>query len=547
MQNIVRYKNKMLALRSTCLILGFFLTCHMASGQNKIRYQAEGTQEFLKIKGKRLNILVDKVVFTQKNTTVDCDSAVYYGSENKMEAFGNVKIVDKNTTITSRKVVYDGENRMSYLRENVVYRDGRRKMYTDSLDYNLEDEIAIYRYGGRLEDSVNELRSRQGFFYSQENYAVFYGDVVLNAPDYILKTDTLRYNTNTKIAYTDGRTEIIQDNDKTLHAQGGVFRTHIDQSQFIDGNVETDDYFLEGDELFFDDLEKYYKANGNVQLIAKAKDVIIIGDEGFYDKQNGISKVYGNPIMKRVLEADTFYMAADTMIALESEFDSMKRILAYPNVRIFKKNLQGRTDSSAYFLNDSLIFMYEDPILWANGSQIKADTINLEVTEKSIKSMSLRQNSFLIRQDTLKNFNQVKGRNMKAFFDGGNINQITVDGNGETIFHILGEGDSVLLGMNRLLCSNMKIGFVQNDISEITVYKKPEGRIIPPHEIVEGDRTLKGFIWRIEEKPTLLDIFGIKPEEPKTKPKVKPELDPSEHPERPGNLRQMKAEKGDNN
>jgi lipopolysaccharide export system protein LptA len=520
-------------IRNLFLIFFFSILSLPIFGQSKIKYSAEGRQEVFKWQGQRLSALVEGVVFTQKTTTVTCDSAVHYGRENKMEAFFNIRIVDEKTTITSNRLVYEGDSRTAFLREKVVYRDGKRRMYTDSLDYDLDKEIAIYRYGGKLEDSVNTLTSNKGFFYSQENYAVFYGNVELIAPDYILKTDTLKYNTNTKVAYTEGRTEIIKEDNTTLHAQGGVFRTYIDQSQFVDGNVETDDYFLEGDQLFFDDLNKYYKAEGNVKLIAKSKDVIIIGEEAYYDKTNGLSKVYGNPVMKRILVQDTFYLAADTLIAVESEYDSMKRILAHPDIRIFKKNLQGISDSAAYFLRDSLIFMYDDPVLWAKGSQIEADTINLEVSENSIKSMNLRQNAFLISQDTLNNYNQVKGRNMKAYFENGDLMSIDVNGNGETIFHILGEGDSTLLGLNRLLCSNMLIGFVDNDITEITVYKQPEGKIIPPHEITEKDIKLQGFDWRFMEKPDLSDIFKKPGEEDKeTYPGVKPDESTSTHPEK---------------
>ncbi len=518
-------------LRNLFLIF-LFSTCFTEIlGQSKIRYQADGRQEVFKWNDQRLSALVEGVVFKQKNTTVTCDSAVYYSRENKMEAFDNVRIVDKKTTITSNELYYLGDDRMALLREQVVYRDGKRRMYTDSLDYNLDREIAIYRYGGRLEDSVNTLTSRQAYFYSQENYAVFYGSVELISPDYILRTDTLRYNTSTKVAYTDGRTEILKGDNTTLHAQGGEFRTYIDQSQFINGNVETNDYYLEGDQLFFDDLNKYYKAEGNVRLIAKTRDVIITGDEGFYDKEQGLSKIYGSPVMERRLARDTFYMAADTMITLESEYDSMKRILAFPNIRIFKSNLQGISDSAAYFRKDSVIYMYDDPVLWANGSQIEADTINLEVTENSIKSMTLRQNSFLVAQDTLENFNQIKGRNMKAYFNYGSLEKIEVDGNGESIFHILDETDSLLLGLNRLICSNMLIGFIDNEIREITVYNQPEGRIIPPHEITTEDKTLKGFNWRIMEKPELSDLFKKITEEEETFPEVKEEEDPVIRPE----------------
>ncbi len=464
----------------------------------------------MRLDGQAIRILVDRVVFTQEETRVNCDSSVFYRSENKMDAFGNIRIVDDSTVITSDKLTYEGDSRVARLRENVIYKEGQREMYTEFLDYDLDKEIANYQNGGKLLDQTNTLTSQTGYFYSQEKYAIFWNEVVLVSPDFTLKTDTLKYNTETKVAYTEGFTEIIKEDSTTLYSKGGVFRTYIDQSQFIEGNVETRDYYLEGDQLFFDDLNRYYKAIGNVHLTSKENDVIIIGDEGYYDKQNGISKIFGNPIMKRVLEKDTFYLAADTLVSIESEIDSLKRILAYPGIRIFKENLQGRSDSAAYFLHDSLIYMYFDPILWTDENQITADTINMEVKGNSIDKMNLRQRSFMISQDNLNNFNQIKGRNMTAYFEGNYIDKIDVDGNGETIFYLLEKGDSVVLGMNRLLCSDLSISLDENDISTITVYKEPEGKIIPPHELNPEDERLAGFTWRMDERPELEDIFNKK-------------------------------------
>ena len=116
------------------------------------------------------------------------------------------------------------------------------------------------------------------------------------------------------------------------------------------------------------------------------------------------------------MELDTFYIAADTMITIESEYDSVIRILAYPDIRIFRTNLQGLADSAAYFISDSVITLYNDPILCTGKSQIFSDTILLFLTENTIERMDLRKNAFLITLDSVDNFNQIKGRTMNVFF-----------------------------------------------------------------------------------------------------------------------------------
>ena len=136
-------------------------------------------------------------------------------------------------------------------------------------------------------------------------------------------------------------------------------------------------------------------------------------------------------------------------VSIESEYDSVKRILAYPNVKVWRFNLQGLADSAAYFLQDSLLYFYDDPIFWNRKNQIKGDTVIAEITEDEIKNMFLEQNSFLTSEDTLLHYNQVKGRTMKAVFEESVIDRIYVNGNGESIYYVLDDNnpnDIFLLG-----------------------------------------------------------------------------------------------------
>ena len=104
-----------MSLRNLFLIFCISSFSYQILGQGKIKYSAEGRQEVFKWQGQRLSALVEGVKFTQKNTTVTCDSAVHYSRENKMEAFFNIRIVDESTTITSASLLYDGDSRKAEL------------------------------------------------------------------------------------------------------------------------------------------------------------------------------------------------------------------------------------------------------------------------------------------------------------------------------------------------------------------------------------------------------------------------------------------------
>jgi lipopolysaccharide export system protein LptA len=476
-----------------------------AQKKEKIKYKAE-LMSFEKNDGNSYRLLTDNVVFKQEKTTVYCDTSYFYSQHNTMEAFGHVRIVDDSTTITSKKLIYEGDNRMAKLREKVVYLRDEQKLYTDFLDYDLDGEIAHYYNKGKLIDTTNVLTSQIGYYFAKDKYAQFYKNVVLTTEDFVLKTDTLRYNTVTKIAYTFGPTQITTEDGTVLHAIGGEYRTVEEESDFIEGDIETEDYYLEAKQLFFDESGGYYKAITDVKMTAKDEDVIITGDEGYYDRGLGISKVYGNALMKRVLEADTFYLAADTLVAIESDLDEDKRILAYYNVKAYKTGLQGKADSMAYFTNDSILFFYSDPIMWNNQNQITSDTISIEVSEDEMKRMNLLSNAFLISEDSIENYNQIKGRNMITYFEGNEIDRIDVNGNGEILYFALEEGDSVLMGMNKIFCASMQIRFQDQKLSSFSVYTNPEAKFIPPHELTKDIQILEGFAWRENERPELFDL-----------------------------------------
>ncbi|MAJ51011.1 MAG: Organic solvent tolerance protein OstA [Flammeovirgaceae bacterium] len=492
-------------------ILLTLLLCSLAStAQKRIKYTAKGKQEVVRKKGQSIRYLIDSVVFVQKETTVYCDSAIYLKAENQMKAYDHVKIINDSTVVTSNRLLYQGEDRMAQLREEVVYKRGFQELYTDNLNYSLDTEVAYYFKGGQLIDTTNILSSTLGYFYAKENIARFYQSVVLVSPEFTLRTDTLRYNTLSKIAYSFGPTEIINKEGTIIYAHGGEFRTEISQTEISSGNIETSEYILDGDKLFFDDFNEYYLGEGNVKLTSKENNVILIGDEGYHDKVNGFSKIYGNAIMKKIMQLDTFYIAADTMVAIESEFDSVRRILAYPDIRIFKMNFQGIADSSAYFLSDSIIMLYQNPVLWTGENQVLSDTIVIHVSDSSIEKMDLKRNAFLITKDSVSNFNQIKGRLMNIYFLDKSLNYIDINGNCESLFHSMDDTDTVLLGINKMLTSNMTIRFLNNQIHNFTLYKSPEGQFLPPHKITDKDKKLDDFNWMIDRRPSLQDIF-VKP------------------------------------
>jgi lipopolysaccharide export system protein LptA len=397
------------------------------------------------------------------------------------------------------------------LRKNVVFTKlATATLYTEYLDFDRVANMAYYINGGRLVDSINVLTSRKGYYNSTSNMASFKRSVVVTNPDYTMTSDSLQYNSRTKVIYFRTPTTVVNKDSSRFVYNSGQYDTRTKQSDLALGSGESEEYKIKSDDFFLDDLRRIYKLRGNVVMTSKKENLIIYGQSADYLRYKGVSKVYNNAYLAKITDNDTLFMSADTLVSIESDDPSKKRLLAYHNVKIFKTDLQGLADSVEYRSADSTIYFYKNPILWSEGNQMTADSISMLIKNNTIDRIFLNVNSFVISRDTLTNFNQIKGRKMEAEFRKGNINKVFVTGNGESLYFALEENkkDSVskAMGLNKILCSRMTLRFIEGKLNNLSFYVKPDAHFIPPHELKEEDKQLPGFSWREKDKPRRRDV-----------------------------------------
>jgi lipopolysaccharide export system protein LptA len=499
-------------MRFTRLVIFFVLVVSIpVLAQKKVKLKQADKLSGAVINGERCDRLQGAVIFVQNNTTIYCDSAHFYKKKNSIDAFGHVRIVDGDSvTITASKLSYDGNEKRAKLRENVVFTKlAQATLYTDYLDFDRPKNEAIYFNGGRLVDSINVLTSRKGYYNMNNNMASFKRNVNVKNPDYTMTSDSLQYNSRTKVIYFRTSTTVIKKDSSTLVYEGGQYDTRTRRSDLKSGIAESDEYKMEGKIYDLDDLKKIYKVRGNIVMTSKKENMIIYGQASDAYKEKGITKIYDHAYIAKISdEGDTLFIRADTLVAIDNKDPKKRRLLAYHNVKIFKKDLQGIADSLEYRSADSTIFFYKNPALWTQGNQMTADSIRILIKKNTIDKIYMVANAFVISKDTLKNFNQIKGRRMTADFAGKNIRRVVVEGNGESIYHALEEKDNSFIGLNKIICSNITIRFKDGKVRNLSFYIKPEANFIPPHELKEEDKTLPGFSWKEKERPSKKDVVS---------------------------------------
>ncbi|GAA4018538.1 OstA-like protein [Hymenobacter fastidiosus] len=489
-----------------------------------------GTRELIggTFNGVEIRKLIGNVSFKQENTFLYCDSAYQYLDRNAIEAFSNVRIVDNDTvTITGDRGTYDGDTRKARMTGNVTMRDPRMTLTTQVLDYDLSKNLAYYSTGGHLVDPENTLDSQYGYYNTTSKVFSFKRNVHLVTKENDITTDTLQYNTLSKVAYFFGPTR-IKGKQGNIYAENGTYNTVTKVSNFQrNAKIETPSYLLGGDKLVYDEVKQYGVATGHVSMTSKKDNIVLRGDVGRYWRARGRTKVYGSsPVMRNISDGDTLYLAADTLVSVEGRApkNTAGILYAYPKVKIFRKDLQGRCDSLTYDRQNSIIYLNKRPVLWTDNNQLTADSMELRQSKGKIDQMRLYANSFIVGQDTLLNFNQVKGRNMLAYFVDSKLKKVNVLGNAESLYFAL-EGDTALTGMNKAVSANMTLRFADSKLQTISYLTNADASFIPPHELKQSDKQLKDFSWRPKERPTRRLVLGkhfALPGKAKPKPKLKP-------------------------
>jgi lipopolysaccharide export system protein LptA len=513
-ENVARRGSRIVWL----LLAGFLLAGSPLLAQKRVHLKQADKLRGGRQGDERFDRLLGNVIMTQNATTIYCDSAYFFKKRNFVEAFGRVRILEGDSvTITGRKLEYDGNTKLARLRNNVVFTKlATATLYTEYLDFDRNRNLAYYKTGGRLVDSVNTLTSVRGYYNVSNNLASFKKNVNVKNPDYTMTADSLQYNSRSKIIYFVSPTNVVRSDSSTIVYESGFYSTTNKLSDLKVGQAETQDYTLDAEDYKLDDFNKRYLFRRNVVMTYKKESLIIYGQAADYYRTKGIAKVYNNAYLAKVADnGDTLFMSADTLVSIDSPDPAKKRLLAYNNVKIFKRDMQGVSDSVEYRSIDSTIYFYGKPVLWSEGNQMTADSIRALMKNNTIDRIYMIANSFVISRDTLINYNQIKGRLMTTYFKNQKISHVYVEGNGESLYFLFDEKTNASSGMNKIICSNIMIRFKEGKVNNLTFYKKPEASVIPPHELKIEDTKLKGFQWRGDEKPTRDEV--VKPQVPATK------------------------------
>ncbi len=462
--------------------------------------------------GLPIRVLKGNVVFQHAGAKMYCDSSYQFQNRNDLEAFDHIRIVKSDSQkLFGDHLNYFGDQKLAKVTgSNVILINKSLTLYTTVLDYNLGTDIANYFNRGTVVDKENTLVSQIGTFYKQKDLFVFIKDVVFKDKKHTIYTDTMEYNTVTKVVKFRGPTRILGP-DGVMNADEGEYNSITKISKFKGRTrINYGIYILYADKVDYNQFLQTGYAYGNVEIFSKKDSITIFGQEARYKGgAKSTTKVFPDALMRSISGGDTLYLTGDTLYVINDTVATPKqqKMFAYHKVKVFNKTLQAICDSLIYDMTDTCITFYVDPVLWNGKNQMRGDTIKVYSKNKKVDRILLRTKSFSISRDTLDNFNQVKGKNMVAMFKENKLFKIDVKSNAETNYYAL-SGDTLTSGMNHVESEDLTIRFLNQKVNQIAFYKKPKAKFIPPHELKDEDLRLRGFKWREKEKPQRKTVLG---------------------------------------
>lgn len=570
----------------------------------RVKIDNAGSLEYSRKGNDVIQKLIGDVQLRQDSIFMYCDSAIIENST-QVFALGEEVLIQQGDSLAAfaDTLYYDGILKEADLIGNVVLINGTRQLFTRKLHYDLNTKIATYETPATITDGETQLSSKRGYYYTDIDEIYFKDSVIVINPEFQLRADTLKFNTETQIATFLGPTVMRADSSR-VYCEDGFYDVENNLAEFrqnaqyirgeqkatadiirydgtngiytLDGNAEflegtrreatgdiirydekNDITILEGNAFFrdstqtirgesirYDAKKKIYKtsgrsriedgpqilqanevdyseqdsmgiASGNVIWQDTSANITIQCDTAIYNQNTGYLKASGGargrPLLISLVDGDSLYMSADTLLsqAIDSlEGEDSRLLLAYHDVRIYKSDMQGLCDSLAYSTADSLFRMFRSPIIWADTSQFTADTLHMQLANEQLDKIFLYNKSFILNSPDEVFFNQIKGKNIIAHFDSSQLYRMDVIGNAQSVYYPLDE-DGAYIGVNKTICSEMRLNFANNQVKDILFFTKPEGKLEPMGAVDHEAIKLEGFNWQTEPRPRSLDdLFG---------------------------------------
>lgn len=207
------------------------------------------------------------------------------------------------------------------------------------------------------------------------------------------------------------------------------------------------------------------------------------------------------PTDSLTVPGDSLHVPTDSLSLAPKDSTKISFIYGIRNVKVFRNDMQVACDSLAYTDLDSLIRLYENPIVWNEiKRQYSADSITVIVKNRSIDRASLMSNAFIIVQEDTLSYDQIRGTEMMAYFDStGALRRFDSMGGASGVFYI--EENGSLATVNKFESKMLTATLKDGNIQDLNYFDAVKTDAYPVVQMKKDEKILKGFDWQPDKRP----------------------------------------------
>lgn len=207
------------------------------------------------------------------------------------------------------------------------------------------------------------------------------------------------------------------------------------------------------------------------------------------------------PTDSLTVPGDSLHVPTDSLSLAPKDSTKISFIYGIRNVKVFRNDMQVACDSLAYTDLDSLIRLYENPIVWNEiKRQYSADSITVIVKNRSIDRASLMSNAFIVVQEDTLSYDQIRGTEMMAYFDStGALRRFDSMGGASGVFYI--EENGSLATVNKFESKMLTATLKDGNIQDLNYFDAVKTDAYPVVQMKKDEKILKGFDWQPDKRP----------------------------------------------
>lgn len=179
-----------------------------------------------------------------------------------------------------------------------------------------------------------------------------------------------------------------------------------------------------------------------------------------------------------------------------------KMVKAYRNVKMYRTDSQIVCDSLVTLNTDSIVRLFNDPVLWNQKNQIASDSMYIYTRRQQLDKAHFMGDPLMGTEIDTMYYNQVKGKDMIAYFADGKVYRNDVNGNAQTIYYMQEEDTPEVTGLMYIESSGISFYLENGEMDKIAYKQNPEYVLYPMNMIPETQiQRLPDFEWYDERRP----------------------------------------------